>query len=135
MKGLALLVLVTALVGGAASAQPQSDSSSVVGDWHGTSICLVRPSACHDEEALYLFRPKAGDAAVIVGQFDKIVNGQAEEMGPPVDCSFNTDTRVLHCDFGRGYIDLTLSGDALDGAMFMRDGTRWRDVRLSRRGP
>src|SRR5262249_23752042 len=37
----------------AQSAKSDPANALVMGDWNGTSICLVRPSACHDEEALY----------------------------------------------------------------------------------
>src|SRR6202035_2322888 len=40
--------------GGSRSAhQTAPDDSAVLGDWRGESICVVRESACHDEDSLY----------------------------------------------------------------------------------
>ena len=103
--------------------------AAFVGDWRGSSLCLVKPSACNDEEALY--HVKAGEKAGTFSlQADKIVNGTPEQMGPPAECSNKQE--VLHCKFGRGYVDLTLQGDHLDGAMFLTDKTRWRELKLVR---
>ena len=64
----------------------ENAQSTVMGDWHGSSICLVRRSACHDEEALY--HVKAGEkAGTFLMQADKVVNGKPQVMGPPAECS------------------------------------------------
>jgi hypothetical protein len=106
-----------------------AERSPVAGDWRGSSICLVKPSACHDEEALYHVRAAAdGNLSM---QADKIVNGKPEEMGTS-DCSFDAKNNFLHCWFERGYVDLGLEGDQLNGAMFLNDKTRWREIKLKR---
>src|SRR5258708_28796468 len=33
------------------SQQIPADDSSLVGDWHGESVCVVRDSACRDEDS------------------------------------------------------------------------------------
>jgi hypothetical protein len=106
-----------------------ADHSAVLGDWRGSSICLVKPSACHDEEALYHVRGAA--AGKLSMQADKIVNGKPEEMGT-ADCSYEAAKKLLHCAFARGYVDLTLEGEKLEGAMFLTDKTRWREIKLVR---
>lgn len=63
---------------------------------------------------------------------DKIVDGKPVEMGT-ADCHFDQSSGVLHCDFPKGYIDLTLKADRLDGAMFLPDKTRWRDIKLRKK--
>jgi len=109
----------------------KDNPASVTGDWHGSSVCLVKPSACHDEEALYHL--KAGDKPGTLSlQADKVVNGTPVTMGPPAECNHTDKEDVLHCEFGRGYVDLTLQGDHLDGAMFLPDKTRWREIKLVR---
>jgi hypothetical protein len=52
-------------------------------------------------------------------------------MGPS-DCKYNGASRLLRCDFPKGYIELTLQGDRLEGAMFLPDKTRWREIKLVR---
>jgi hypothetical protein len=115
----------------AAQNKAANDSSAVIGDWHGTSFCLVKPSACHDEEALYHVRSAPGNGGKLVMQADKIVDGKPEAMGN-ADCSFDPAERLLHCDLGRSYVELTLAGDRLEGAMFRADKTRWREIKLTR---
>jgi len=106
-----------------------ADHSAVLGDWRGSSICLVKPSACHDEEALYHVRAAATGQLSL--QADKIVDGKPEEMGTS-DCTYEAAKKLLHCAFERGYVDLTLEGDSLNGAMFLTDKTRWRDIKLKK---
>ena len=130
MRSLVKLVVALSMVTAFSAFAKDNPPPAVVGDWHGTSICLVRPSACHDEEALY--HVKAGEKPGTFSlQADKIVNGTPEQMGPPAACN-EAKRDVLHCEFGRGYVDLTLQGDHLNGAMFLPDKTRWRDIKLTR---
>ena len=130
IRGLVGLAIAWGLLTTSIAFAKENAQSAVVGDWHGSSICLVRWSACHDEEALY--HVKAGEkAGTFLMQADKVVNGKPQVMGPPAECS-NKEKDVLHCEFGRGFLDLTLQGDHLDGAMFLTDKTRWRDIKLTR---
>jgi hypothetical protein len=115
----------------AAQTKPAPDASPVLGDWHGTSLCLVKPSACHDEEALYHVKAAPDKPGGLTLLADKIVNGKPEFMGPS-DCKYNAASRLLRCDFPKGYIELTLQGDRLEGAMFLPDKTRWREIKLVR---
>jgi hypothetical protein len=108
-----------------------ANNSAILGDWHGTSLCLVKPSACHDEEALYHVKSAPDKPGKLSLQADKIVNGKPEAMGD-ADCNYDADKKFLRCDFARGYVELTLEGDRLEGAMFLMDKTRWRDLKLKR---
>src|SRR4051812_24052708 len=107
-----------------------ADHPRVVGDWRGSSICRVKPSACHDEEALYHVKAGAKPGTFSM-QADKIVNGKPEEMGT-ADCSYEPTKKLLYCAFERGYVDLTLEGEQLNGAMFLADKTRWRAIKLKK---
>src|SRR5260370_42376852 len=109
-----------------------ADASSVQalqGDWHGTSLCVVKPSACRDEESLYHIKPNAEKPGKFSMQGDKIVDGKPVNMGT-VDCSYDEQKKLLHCEWDHGSLDLTLQGDRLDGAMFLPDKTRRRDIEL-----
>ena len=48
-----MLLLLGTLALAPATGQSGNAESSLVGDWHGESICQVRESACHDEDSLY----------------------------------------------------------------------------------
>jgi hypothetical protein len=108
-----------------------ANNSAVLGDWHGTSLCLVKPSACHDEEALYHVRRAPENPGGLAMQADKIVDGKPVVMGDS-DCSYDATKKLLRCDFPKGYVELTLEGDRLEGAMFLTDKTRWREIKLKR---
>ena len=64
----------------ARNARAQAASgSSPFGVWRGTSLCLVRPSPCHDEVVVYrISRVNAGDSLAMDAR--KIVNAREEEM-------------------------------------------------------
>lgn len=133
------LILACALVATASVAQqqktpakplPQGNESSGVpldGDWRGPSTCLVTPSACHDEEALYQIATVEPFHYSL--KADKIVDGKPVEMGT-ADCHFDQSSQILHCAFPKGYLDLTLTNDRMEGAMFLPDKTRWREIKL-----
>ena len=101
----------------------------LLGDWHGTSICLVKPSACHDEEALY--HVKADPSGKLSLQADKIVGGKPVNMGD-MGCTYDAQKKLLHCESEFGSLDLALQGDRLEGSMFLPDKTRWREIKLKR---
>jgi hypothetical protein len=124
------LVQVSATQAGA-QGKKSNDATAVLGDWHGTSLCLVKPSACHDEEALYHVKQAPEKPGGLAMQADKIADGKPESMGD-ADCSYDATKKLLHCDLGRSSIELTLEGDRLEGAMFLRDKTRWREIKLTR---
>ncbi|HYL94008.1 MAG TPA: hypothetical protein VEW69_12730 [Alphaproteobacteria bacterium] len=106
-------------------------AQALSGDWHGMSICAVKPSGCHDEESLYHIKSLAGQPGRFSMQGDKIVNGQPVTMGT-VDCSYDAPKRFLHCEGDHGSFDFTLQGDRLEGSMSLPDNTRWREIKLAR---
>ncbi|HKV92999.1 MAG TPA: hypothetical protein VJW20_10660 [Candidatus Angelobacter sp.] len=127
--GLCLAGLFAA--GARAQERTADTASAVLGDWRGTSLCLVKPSACHDEEALYHLNAAPDKPGKLFLQADKIVDGHPVTMGTS-DCSFDAAKKILHCDLGKGYVELTLVGDRLEGTMFLADKTRWREIKLTR---
>jgi hypothetical protein len=131
---LACTVFTLCYVTFSAGQTKSAEHSAVVGDWHGTSLCLVKPSACHDEEALYHVRSAPDKPGKLAMQADKIVDGKPVVMGDS-ECRYDAAKKLLRCDFGRGYVELTLEGDRLEGAMFLTDETRWREIKLTRVKP
>lgn len=134
MKLILACALFTLGFVGFSAAQTQSSNNSasaILGDWHGPSLCLVKPSACHDEEALYHVKSAPDKPGKLLLQADKIVDGKPEAMGD-ADCKYDVNKKFLRCDFARGYVELTLEGDRLEGAMFLTDKTRWRELKLKR---
>ena len=103
-------------------------SDALVGDWRGNSICVVRPSSCVDEKALYHVK-KLGQPDRYSMQANKIVNGEPVNMGT-TDCVFASEKQTLTCELPKGVIHLTLNGTRLEGTMHLADGTLWRNISL-----
>jgi hypothetical protein len=132
MKDLIRAVLFLAGIVATATAQstkPAATSDSLVGDWRGDSICVVRPSACNDEKALYHFKQLGSQPNRFSLQADKVVNGQAEEMGT-MECSYAPEKHAVTCSTPRLVLHLTLKGKSLAGTMNLSDGTIWRNITL-----
>ncbi|HET9282088.1 MAG TPA: hypothetical protein VFR24_09015 [Candidatus Angelobacter sp.] len=130
-RPLALLVILAATAALAAQTgkSAQDESTSLVGDWRGDSICQVHPSACKDEKALYRFT-KLGDRPNHFSvEADKIVNGEAVQMGT-IECSFAPEKHAVSCSTPKFTVQLTLNGKSLTGTMNLPDGTLWRNITL-----
>jgi hypothetical protein len=116
----------------AGKAKPaNSDVALPLGDWRGDSICVVRESACHDEEALYHVKALPDKPGWVSLQADKIVDGKPEIMGTN-DCSYDAEKHILNCELERGSIHLTVAGDKMEGTMLLTDKTLWRRISLKK---
>lgn len=127
LTGVAAAIL---LAGGAIaqSSQPQPTALTAVGTWRGTSVCLVRPSACHDEIVVYrIAYAKAPDSVTMDAR--KIVNGEEQEMGI-LTCGFKSPT--LTCAMRQGTWQFRIRNDSLVGELQLPNKTKFRDVRTIR---
>jgi len=129
------LVSASALVSLAGAAtwmeQTTADNSSPLGDWRGESICVVRESACHDEDSLYHFTKLAEKPGWFSIKLDKIMNGKAITMGS-MECSYDTAKQSLNCAFPRGVMRFIVSANKMEGTMTLPDGTLWRKLSLKK---
>jgi len=115
--------------------KPTSDEALLVGDWRGDSICVVRESACHDEDSLYHFTKVAGKPGVYSLQADKIVNGQPVTMGTS-DCNYDAKAQALECAIpNRAVVLFTWEGKEMHGTMTLTDKTLWRKLTLKKVEP
>ena len=103
---------------------------NVVGTWRGTSLCQMRPSACHDESVVYRVTPTSTRDSLAMDA-RKMVNGAEEEMGV-LGCRFNASNAHLTCSMPNGVWHFTVRGDSLVGDLRLPDGTKFRDVRTVR---
>ena len=114
---------------GQSGANPKSDKGPV-GIWRGESRCVVKPSACNDENALYRIAANARDRVTVSA--DKIVNGQKVRMGSS-ECSYTVNTHVIDCSLPNGSsVHLEVTGDTIEGTYILRDGKLWRNISLHR---
>jgi hypothetical protein len=111
--------------------QIPADESSLVGDWRGESVCMVRDSACRDEDSLYHVNKLAGKPGWFSMKLDKIVDGKPVTMGT-VECKYDSTNRVLTCEFPRGVFRFTIQANKIAGTMNLTDGTLWRNITLTK---
>lgn len=101
-----------------------------VGTWRGTSVCLVRPSACNDEIVVYrIARANTGDSLTMDAR--KIVRGEEQEMGV-LTCRFTSPSGSLTCVLPQGTWRFRVRNDSLVGELRLVDNTKFRDVRTIR---
>ena len=108
----------------------QPAAVTTVGVWRGTSLCLVRPSACNDETVVYrITQLKTPDSLAIDAR--KIVRGEEEEMGV-LACRLTAPNGQLTCTMPQGVWRFSVRGDSLVGELRLPDNTKFRDVRAER---
>jgi hypothetical protein len=127
----ALNSFAAAQVGARLAQQVPADDSSLVGDWRGESVCVVRDSACRDEDSLYHLAKLAGKPGWFSMKLDKIVDGKPVTMGT-TECSSDSAKRALTCEFPRGVFRFTIQANKMAGTMSLTDGTLWRKITLSK---
>jgi hypothetical protein len=109
-----------------------SEEAALVGDWRGDSICVVRESACRDEEALYHVSRLAGKPGWFALKADKIVDGKPVTMGTS-ECSYNAPS--LECVLPKAVIRLTVTKKTMLGEMTLTGNTLWRKINLKKVAP
>lgn len=103
----------------------------VVGDWRGASICVVRESACHDEDSLYHFSAVANNSRVVSLKADKIVDGKPVTMGAG-NCDFDPAKLQITCPLPSASLHFQVSGKEMTGNMTLSNGTIWRTLSLKK---
>ena len=115
---------------GAQSSSQQPAAMTPVGIWRGTSVCLVRPSACNDETVVYRIAPtNAADSLRMDAR--KIVRGEEQEMGV-LTCLFTPPTKSLTCVMPQGTWQFRVHNDSLVGELRLPDNTKFRVARTIR---
>jgi len=114
----------------AQSSPAASATPTPVGTWRGTSTCLVRPSACHDEIVVYrITQMQQADSLALDAR--KIVHGVEEEMGV-LTCQLAQTKGQITCSIRQGVWHFRVTNDSLTGELRLPDNTRFRDVRTRR---
>jgi hypothetical protein len=109
--------------------QPPAKTTPV-GIWRGTSVCLVRQSACKDEIVVYrITRMKPPDSLAIDAR--KIVRGEEQEMGV-IGCRLVPLSDQVTCTMPQGVWHFSVRSDSLTGELRLPDNTRFRKVRTIR---
>ena len=125
------LAILALSLSGQSGANPKSDKGPV-GIWRGESRCVVRPSACNDETALYRIASNARAQDRLTLSAGKIVDSREVSMGSS-ECSYTVKTQVIACSLPNGNsLHLEVTGDTIEGTYTLRDGTLWRNISLHR---
>jgi hypothetical protein len=113
-----------------AFAQAPASAPNPVGEWRGTSLCRLRPSACKDENVVYrITRVNASDTLSLDAR--KIVNGKEEEMGV-LECRYAAAGARITCTMPNGVWHFAIRGDSLVGELRLPDNRKFRDVNTAR---
>lgn len=103
-----------------------------IGTWRGQSTCLVKASACRDEDSVYRVAAVEKSETRVTLEANKIADGKEVNMGTS-ECAYSSSTHVLNCPLPNGStVRLTLKNDVLSGTMTLADGTAWRTIALRR---
>jgi len=134
MKHLNIL-LVLALTHTLNCSAQHSAKDSIEGTWKGTSLCQVKSSPCHDENAVYHIS-KAANGKTYTIQANKIVNGSEEEMGSSdavYDETKHTLTTTTKDRQGRVSVWLfKIEGKQMHGTLTLDDKILYRIIELKK---
>lgn len=106
-------------------------TSAIVGDWHGESVCVVKPGSCRDEESLYTFSICNQQPDRFILKADKIVDGKRITMGTPA-CICEFHEQSLQCRLPAAVIQFVVTANQMQGEMKLQDGTLWRKLSLKK---
>ena len=129
LTGITLAIALSRIAIAQSPVRPPAPTTPV-GVWRGTSVCLVRPSACNDEIVVYrITAMKAADSLSVDAR--KIVRGEEQEMGV-LACRLTALSAQLTCAIPQGVWSFRVRNDSLTGELRLPDNTRFRDVRTIR---
>lgn len=130
VRSIFIALVAVAVLAHHAPAQAATGASNAIGVWRGTSLCLVRPSACNDEVVVYrIARLNTSDSVSIDAR--KIVNTREEKMSD-LACRLSTPGTSITCTIKNGVWHFTVRRDSLVGELRLPDDTKFRDVRTVR---
>ena len=129
------IVLMLALTQTVACSAQRSTKDSIEGTWKGTSLCQVKSSPCHDENAIYHIS-KAANGKTFNMQMNKIVNGVEEEMGlseAVYDETKHTLTTSTKDQRGRTGVWLfKIEGKQMHGTLTIDEKTLYRVIEIKK---
>lgn len=113
----------------------RSTKDTIEGTWKGTSLCQVKTSPCHDENAIYHIS-KAANGKTYTMQMNKIVNGVEEEMGSSdgvYDEAKHTLTTITKDRQGRAAVWLfKIEGKQMHGTLTIDEKVLYRVIEVKR---
>lgn len=106
------------------------DTSQLVGNWTGESICQVKNSPCQNEQVVYHIS-KSKEPGQVTVSADKIVDGKAINMGTGDYTYDGKNGTLLNETAGRVW-RFTVQGKKMEGTLTLPDKTVYRRVTLKK---
>lgn len=132
LHGFLMLVVITKAMDCCAQ---EAARDNIEGTWKGTSLCQVKPSPCHDENAVYHIS-KTSNGKNYTIQMNKIVNGAEEEMGASdavYDEAKHTLTSIIKDRQGRaGVWFFKIDGNQMHGTLTIEGKTLYRIIEVKK---
>ena len=129
------ILLMLALTHAVDCGAQRSTKDTIEGTWKGTSLCQVKTSPCHDENAIYHIS-KAANGKTYTMQMNKIVNGVEEEMGSSdgvYDETKHTLTTITKDRQGRAAVWLfKIEGKQMHGTLTIDEKVLYRVIEVRR---
>jgi hypothetical protein len=110
-------------------ARGEDVDSRIVGTWRGNSVCLVKGSACHDEENVYRFSTLTGRSGTFSVTASKVVGGREIVMGRG-DWTYDAQKHLLECKTPD--VRMVVDGARMEGDLRLPDGTAYRRISLKK---
>src|SRR5689334_14476238 len=92
------------------------DTSPVIGDWRGESLCVAANTACRDETVVYHIAKHPEKSAYVSVSADKIVDGKAVNMGT-LEFRYDDARHTLECEYAQGVWCLKVDGAKIEGTL------------------
>jgi hypothetical protein len=103
--------------------------ATIPGVWRGHSVCEDKNSPCHDEVNVYRLSRIAGRPDTFTVTASKIVEGREIVMGSG-EWKYDAGKQAVECKTPA--IRLSISGDQMEGALSVADGTVYRRIYLKK---
>ena len=113
----------------AAKIDAKDVQTRIAGVWRGHSECAVKNSPCHDEINVYRFSKIDGRANAFSVTASKVVDGKEVVMGTG-EWKYDEKRQVVESE--KPAIQLTITGDKMEGALRLDDGTIYRRIYLKK---
>lgn len=113
----------------------QNTTAIIEGTWKGTSICQVKSSPCHDENATYHVSKSAKENTYTF-QMNKIVDGKEVEMGV-TEFVYDTKSNMLTGETTdrKGNVNVwtfKINGNKMTGTLVLYDKQLYRIIKLDK---
>jgi hypothetical protein len=130
-RGMVLAFLTVSRLGQVAATQARGEHPgiAILGTWRGNSVCLLKGSACREEQNVYRFSKAAGKPGVFSGTASKVVDGREIVMGRS-DWTYDAEKHVLECKTPQ--IRMLVDGARMEGDLELPDGTAYRRISLKK---